>query len=460
MRRPFLEKVEAKYAKAEELIGVLMHDDDPTRHAAVVTNVIREAALEVYGKAKQDPPWVKKLKDVKIKLLKERAKAKREHSVQKAQDGEEDLDKWFQLKRATAKIRSFQRWRAEWWRHNVEESIRMAWSQRELASVGALSRIRAGTKMGPTKRCYLSIPAARPSSREFLEAMAKPGVEGGLTACRVRPSPMLDNAEVQKLLGTPVKEVTNIGRGKGYPGVDEILEAREDMKLIGNKLSSNKHRKFAPEWSWPTEVSSMVLSPRWLTKPGLSKAGVGHEEGAHYLFQGDPTVEAPDPSKRRLPEEFGCFTAGRRALTNLLAHVYRCRRLPQQACASYAAIIGKKGKSPTGDAVKDITTCLRMLHCFCHWWRLFLRVSLLDKGSAFSPPPRLGPWRDSWATKGGPHVADQARHMEGEGSGAGIHCQELWHEERLWDWASFPAGHGHTVKGRQQCSKQPAQTAS
>eukprot|EP00959_Pyramimonas_sp_CCMP1952_P024822 521206-Pyramimonas_sp.AAC.1 len=64
----------------------------------------------------------------------------------------------------------------------------------------------------------------------------------------------------------------------------------------------------------------------------------------------------------------------------LLAHIRARELLPQQARVSHAVAISKPGKSPTGNSVTDITTCLRLLHCFCHWWRVLLRVGLVDYG--------------------------------------------------------------------------------
>ena len=64
----------------------------------------------------------------------------------------------------------------------------------------------------------------------------------------------------------------------------------------------------------------------------------------------------------------------------LQGHGGRCEALSTEFAAthaSHAVVIGKKNKSPTGDAVQDIHSCLRLIHCCCPWWRLYLRVGLI-----------------------------------------------------------------------------------
>eukprot|EP00959_Pyramimonas_sp_CCMP1952_P361475 7570253-Pyramimonas_sp.AAC.1 len=47
----------------------------------------------------------------------------------------------------------------------------------------------------------------------------------------------------------------------------------------------------------------------------------------------------------------------------------------------------KKENSPTGNVIQDIHSCVRLLHCFGHFWRLYLRIGLIQYGTQFDPTP-------------------------------------------------------------------------
>lgn len=92
----------------------------------------------------------------------------------------------------------------------------------------------------------------------------------------------------------------------------------------------------------------------------------------------------PRPDRRRLQLDYQKSDS---IITMFVGQVRRPTELPAQACTSRAIVIDKKGTVPTGQPVADVHQCVRLLHCFDHFWCLHLRNGLNKYGSLCDAPP-------------------------------------------------------------------------
>eukprot|EP00406_Dinophysis_acuminata_P019967 CAMPEP_0179346900 /NCGR_PEP_ID=MMETSP0797-20121207/72820_1 /TAXON_ID=47934 /ORGANISM="Dinophysis acuminata, Strain DAEP01" /LENGTH=183 /DNA_ID=CAMNT_0021061479 /DNA_START=21 /DNA_END=569 /DNA_ORIENTATION=- len=132
-----------------------------------------------------------------------------------------------------------------------------------------------------------------------------------------------------------------------------------DLDCIKQRVWTNKHRRYNPGWSWPGEITQILLYPRYLTKPTTETRDLGYED-SHYP-QVHQLVEAEVPARRpRCHIPFVEANMGHSSFTLLLAHVRITRSLPAQAVTSQVVNIGKKNKEPSGNDIHDINHCLRL----------------------------------------------------------------------------------------------------
>ena len=59
-------------------------------------------------------------------------------------------------------------------------------------------------------------------------------------------------------------------------GASDEFNARADLWGTVKTLSKRCRRKYSPSWSLPTELFVMIASPKYFTKPGVSRAGLTH----------------------------------------------------------------------------------------------------------------------------------------------------------------------------------------
>eukprot|EP00959_Pyramimonas_sp_CCMP1952_P249044 5205958-Pyramimonas_sp.AAC.1 len=135
-----------------------------------------------------------------------------------------------------------------------------------------------------------------------------------------------------------------------------------------------------------------MLFPTYLSRPGLPRSGLGYAPAdypnhhqlryglGHATTHDDPTIPPRRPPRRPDQRQLTLGDDHARApctmLTRLLQHVRDSETLPVQSYTSQTVAISKKGKHPCGDPVHDLNNCLRMLHVFCPFWRLYLRSGL------------------------------------------------------------------------------------
>ena len=117
----------------------------------------------------------------------------------------------------------------------------------------------------------------------------------------------------------------------------------------------------------------MALSPCLMSKPAVSTEGLGRMQ----TFDVMNFDELPQPERRKL--DLAHCSEARRRFQRVHIHCRRAEMVPSQANISYTFQLDKKKgiMGPLG---------LRVLHCFCPWWRQFHRYLLHDIGCEYKPP--------------------------------------------------------------------------
>eukprot|EP00959_Pyramimonas_sp_CCMP1952_P189298 3959768-Pyramimonas_sp.AAC.1 len=72
-RREFLTDLHGALQQAAPILDTIIEDDDPTRHAAVVSHIIRTTAMKYYSKDNSTPQWVQYARVERLTLLRQRA---------------------------------------------------------------------------------------------------------------------------------------------------------------------------------------------------------------------------------------------------------------------------------------------------------------------------------------------------------------------------------------------------
>eukprot|EP00959_Pyramimonas_sp_CCMP1952_P026774 562118-Pyramimonas_sp.AAC.1 len=79
---------------------------------------------------------------------------------------------------------------------------------------------------------------------------------------------------------------------------EDEVQAHDDLRFIEGRLGMQRHRRYSPPWSWPQEITQVILRPRALTKPGLPTTGIGCEGGQYIIhglgWDGDDPPRRPD----------------------------------------------------------------------------------------------------------------------------------------------------------------------
>ena len=73
-REPFLAKLQAEFETKKELFDTVEQDNEPTRHALLLVQTVREVAKDFFALPEKKPGWYSEANEEKWRLLKERRK--------------------------------------------------------------------------------------------------------------------------------------------------------------------------------------------------------------------------------------------------------------------------------------------------------------------------------------------------------------------------------------------------
>jgi len=287
---------------------------------------IKEIGLQYFSKSKTKDEKYKEAQEYRRSLLRLRATLRE----QVAQAPLTELEQEITL--VTAMLKRHKKAKSKAWKQRIIEDLWNAWRERAFSRVHRLSRLLAGTSMGAKRRFYNTTSSTRPSAEEWAEVAVLEGRAGGLNG-------VIINFEEEKK-----QHIEEMPRPRPYDANDE-MEAKKDLRQTKWEIAKAKKRKAGPEWCLPIELWNIILSPKYLSKPKQSMAGVGAEKPE---WATDHTKEA---------------------ITKAMTHIRRVGWVPLVAHKSKTWQVDKRNG-------KKKTASLRLLHGLSPFWRCFYRGKL------------------------------------------------------------------------------------
>eukprot|EP00959_Pyramimonas_sp_CCMP1952_P355464 7445438-Pyramimonas_sp.AAC.1 len=97
-----------------------------------------------------------------------------------------------------------------------------------------------------------------------------------------------DPTSIPRLLAQS-NDIQPVGEHIGAPELHDIETAAEELDHLQKRLWKEKRRRYNPPWAWPIELTIMLLAPQYLTRPGVQRAGMGHDTADYQCA--DPLAE-------------------------------------------------------------------------------------------------------------------------------------------------------------------------
>ena len=293
MRPGFVGAVEKRLQTLMEDHPNLLHQHTPDDLAETLNSILVEEGQKLFKKQEKGRNIeYETAKKKRISLLEERSKLKEEiQSVPeegwKLEQVQNDLAK---ISKELAKLRKTQ-WQDTQYRLNDE--IHEAWDKRDMKSAYKLLRQLAGSKFDIKKRDWRLVKQALPTRKEWEDLLQEAGCKGGMMAKTSTWHEMREeHISVANDLPLPPKDM------------NQIMQAREDVKKLAKHVIFCKKRKAVPQDSLPVELLVALLAPNYKQKPvkqalqsmsdSIPTSGTHSDYSKPIHFVSGPAIPAAD----------------------------------------------------------------------------------------------------------------------------------------------------------------------
>ena len=161
-------------------------------------------------------------------------------------------------------------------RERLRIETQLAWRGRRLAEAWKAARLMNHRPRGSKARNYRRVIHNKPSILQIKEKWALPGSQGGCSAVATTLEETLQFFEDE-----------HEGSAIRLPDANHFVKAAEDLKRTAFYLARSAHRKTTPEWDFPAEIHSILLSAkRVLTLDNVSGVGYRNDIQVPHTYVG------------------------------------------------------------------------------------------------------------------------------------------------------------------------------